>query len=69
MSEEVSKTESGLSEKDQKILSMLTPGERIILERLLELFLSGNTKSARKHKKLRKLSRSFMILIRLGSLD
>ena len=37
MSEEVSKTESGLSEKDQKILSMLTPGERIILERLLEL--------------------------------
>ena len=37
MSEEVSKTESGLSEKDLKILSMLTPGERIILERLLEL--------------------------------
>ena len=37
MSEEVSKTESDLSEKDQKILSMLTPGERIILERLLEL--------------------------------
>ncbi len=37
MSEEVSKAESGLSEKDQKILSMLTPGERIILERLLEL--------------------------------
>ena len=37
MSEEVDKTESGLSEKDQKILSMLTPGERIILERLLEL--------------------------------
>ena len=37
MSEEVNKIESGLSEKDQKILSMLTPGERIILERLLEL--------------------------------
>ena len=37
MSEEVSKTESGLSENDQKILSILTPGERIILERLLEL--------------------------------
>ena len=37
MSEEVDKTESSLSEKDQKILSMLTPGERIILERLLEL--------------------------------
>ena len=37
MSEEVSKTESGLSDKDQKILSVLTPGERIILERLLEL--------------------------------
>ena len=37
MSEEVSKTESGLSKKDHKILSMLTPGERIILERLLEL--------------------------------
>ena len=37
MSEKVSKTESGLSEKDQEALSMLTPGERIILERLLEL--------------------------------
>ena len=37
MSEQTRKTESGLSEKDQKILSMLTPGERIILERLLEL--------------------------------
>ncbi len=37
MSEEVSKTESGLSEKDQEALAMLTPGERIILERLLEL--------------------------------
>ncbi len=37
MREEVSKTESDLSEKDQKILSMLTPGERIILNRLLEL--------------------------------
>ena len=37
MSEEVDKTESGLSEKDQKILSMLTSGERIILKRLLEL--------------------------------
>ena len=37
MSEEVSKTESGLSDKDKKILSALTPGERIILERLLEL--------------------------------
>ena len=37
MSEEVDKTESSLSEKDQKILSTLTPGERIILERLLEL--------------------------------
>ena len=37
MSEEVSETESALSEKDQKILSTLTPSERIILERLLEL--------------------------------
>ena len=37
MNEEMSKTESGLSEKDQEALSMLTPGERIILERLLEL--------------------------------
>ena len=37
MSEEASKTESDLPEKDQKILSMLTFGERIILERLLEL--------------------------------
>ena len=37
MSEEVSKTESGLSAKDKKALAMLTPGERIILERLLEL--------------------------------
>ena len=40
MSEEVSKTESGPSEKDQKILSTLTSSERIILERLLELHSS-----------------------------
>ena len=37
MSEEVSKTESDLSAKDQEFLSKLTPGERIILERLLDL--------------------------------
>ncbi len=37
MCKEVDKTESGLSEKDREALAMLTPGERIILERLLEL--------------------------------
>ncbi len=37
MSEEVDKTESSLSAKDMEALAMLTPGERIILERLLEL--------------------------------
>ena len=37
MSEEVDKTESSLSAKDMEALAMLTPGERIILNRLLEL--------------------------------
>ena len=37
MSEEVDKTEPDVSAKDKKALAMLTPGERIILERLLEL--------------------------------
>ena len=37
MSEQTSKAESGLSAKDTEALAMLTPGECIILERLLEL--------------------------------
>ena len=37
MSEQTSKTEPDVSAKDKEALAMLTPGERIILERLLEL--------------------------------